>query len=60
MRLDLLLFALLYAVVAAFGLGFHSVYLTATGLSVLGIAVSTFIAFRSTQAIGRRREARQL
>ncbi|QEY31282.1 hypothetical protein EVJ50_02495 [Synechococcus sp. RSCCF101] len=60
MRLDLLLFALLYGAVAVSGSTLQSLYLTGTGLSVLGIAVSIFIAFRNTQAIGRWWEARQL
>ncbi len=60
MRLDLLLFALLIAVVMVQGVPASRWTLTAMGLSVLGIAVSIFIAFRNTQAINRWWEARTL
>lgn len=60
MRLDLLLFALLNLVVMVQGAPASRWTLTAMGLSVLGIAVSIFIAFRNTQAINRWWEARTL
>lgn len=60
MRLDLLLFSLLAAVVLLRGAQASGWSLTPMGLSVLGIAVSIFIAFRNTQAINRWWEARTL
>lgn len=60
MRLDLLFFALLVAIVALRGALAGRWTLTPLGLSVLGIAVSIFIAFRNTQAISRWWEARSL
>ena len=60
MRLDLLLFALLLAAVVWNGPLQSRWSLTPMGISVLGIAVSIFIAFRNTQAINRWWEARTL
>jgi putative membrane protein len=60
MRLDLLLFALLITAVVLLGAPASRWTLTPMGLSVLGIAVSIFIAFRNTQAINRWWEARTL
>jgi len=60
MRLDLLVFALLVAAVVWRGPLQSRWTLTPMGISVLGIAVSIFIAFRNTQAINRWWEARTL
>jgi putative membrane protein len=60
MRLDLLVFALLLAAVVWHGPLQSRWSLTPMGISVLGIAVSIFIAFRNTQAINRWWEARTL
>ena len=60
MRLDLLVFALLVAAVVWSGPLQSRWTLTPMGISVLGIAVSIFIAFRNTQAINRWWEARTL
>ena len=60
MRLDLLVFALLVGAVVWRGPLASRWTLTPMGISVLGIAVSIFIAFRNTQAIGRWWEARTL
>ena len=60
MRLDLILFILLCLGVSSSRNLLEDFYLTQSGLSVLGIAVSIFIAFRNTQAISRWWEARQL
>jgi putative membrane protein len=60
MRLDLLLFAVGGAGVILKGPLASRWTLTPMGLSVLGIAVSIFIAFRNTQAINRWWEARTL
>ncbi len=59
MRLDLIIWIIAVAVVV---LGFASSRwpLPPTAISVIGIAVSIFIAFRNTQAMGRWWEARAL
>lgn len=60
MRLDLLIFGLLVAAAVWSGPLQTRWTLTPMGISVLGIAVSIFIAFRNTQAINRWWEARTL
>jgi putative membrane protein len=60
MRLDLLLFGLVILAVLLWGAAASRWTLSSMGLSVLGIAVSIFIAFRNTQAINRWWEARTL
>lgn len=60
MRLDLLLYGLICLAVWLRGPLSLRWTLNPMGLSVLGIAVSIFIAFRNTQAIGRWWEARTL
>ncbi|MFM7676170.1 MAG: bestrophin family ion channel [Synechococcus sp.] len=60
MRLDLLLYGLICLAVWLRGPLSLRWTLNSMGLSVLGIAVSIFIAFRNTQAIGRWWEARTL
>ncbi|MFO7629467.1 MAG: bestrophin family ion channel [Prochlorococcaceae cyanobacterium] len=60
MRLDLLVFGGLVAALVWRGPLASSLTLKPMGISVLGIAVSIFIAFRNTQAINRWWEARSL
>jgi putative membrane protein len=60
MRLDLLLYALVVGLVLLRGPQASRWTLSPMGISVLGIAVSIFIAFRNTQAINRWWEARTL
>lgn len=60
MRLDLLLFGLIAAFVLLNGVRAEGLTLNTMGFSVMGIAVSIFIAFRNTQAITRWWEARSL
>lgn len=59
LRLDLLLFAAVIGGILSRG-PLSQWRLTSMGISVLGIAVSIFIAFRNTQAMGRWWEARTL
>lgn len=60
MRLDLLLLTVLITALILRGAPSSRLALSPMGLSVLGIAVSIFIAFRNTQAINRWWEARTL
>ncbi|MFY8149187.1 MAG: bestrophin family ion channel [Prochlorococcaceae cyanobacterium] len=60
MRLDLLLYGLICLMAARLPSLPGDWTLNPMGLSVFGIAVSVFIAFRNTQAIGRWWEARSL
>jgi len=60
MRLDLLVYGLVATAVLLRGQQAIGWTLTPMGISVLGIAVSIFIAFRNTQAINRWWEARTL
>jgi len=59
MRLDLIAWILVVAVIV-FGSLFSNLTLSASAISVIGIAVSIFIAFRNTQAMSRWWEARAL